>query len=309
MAHKKPDETTKGTPPNEGAVDAPRPVCGIVMPISKMDGYTEDHWKDVRSILNAAIENAGFHPRMVSEADEIGIIQREIVQNLYANEIVVCDISGRNANVMFELGLRLAFDKATVLVKDDQTPYPFDTGQIQHVQYPRDLRHPLVEAFKTSLASKIKATHAAAANPEFSTFLKHFGQFTLAKLDNKEVTRDEFLVQEIRDMRIQMTNLLKRIADGPTRGYAAPEDMLIFDSKHALRQRNSALDVLTSYFSDKNPPQAVETEQMKTLLSRLQESRKKYPNDDAFRDQIRDILDTLTVATPSTKSKGSDQPA
>jgi hypothetical protein len=34
---------------------------------------------------------------------------------------------------MFELGMRLAFDKPTVIIKDDKTDYMFDTGIIEHV--------------------------------------------------------------------------------------------------------------------------------------------------------------------------------
>jgi len=97
------------------------PVCGIVMPISSIDGCNEAHWSDVHEILTEAIEDAGFEANLVSNADDVGIIQKRIIQNLYENPIVVCDVSGKNPNVMFELGLRLAFDKPTIIVKDDRT--------------------------------------------------------------------------------------------------------------------------------------------------------------------------------------------
>ena len=58
------------------------------------------------------------------------MIHKTIVQNLYLNPIVVCDVSGKNANVMFELGLRLAFDKPTIIIKDDKTDYSFDTSVV-----------------------------------------------------------------------------------------------------------------------------------------------------------------------------------
>jgi hypothetical protein len=98
-------------------------VCGLVMPISAIDGLSEAHWKDVLSIVSDAIEKAGFIPQLVSTADDIGIIQKRIIQNLYDNPIAVVDVSAKNPNVMFELGLRLAFDKPTIIVKDDQTSY------------------------------------------------------------------------------------------------------------------------------------------------------------------------------------------
>lgn len=72
-----------------------KPVCGIVMPISTMEGYPDTHWSDVREILEEAILEAGFEPNLVSNADDVGIIQQRIIQNLYDNPIVVCDVSGK----------------------------------------------------------------------------------------------------------------------------------------------------------------------------------------------------------------------
>jgi hypothetical protein len=98
------------------------------------------HWEDVKDILIQAIESAGFEADLVSETKETTIIHKTIIHNLYNNPIVVCDVSGKNPNVMFELGIRLTFDKPTVVVKDDQINYSFDMSPIEHLTYPRDLR-------------------------------------------------------------------------------------------------------------------------------------------------------------------------
>jgi hypothetical protein len=111
-------------------------VCGIIMPISSIDGCNETHWQDVREIVDEAIQSAGFEPNLVSNAGDVGIIQKRIIQNLYENPIVICDVSGKNQNIMFELGLRLAFDKPTIIIKDDKTTYSFDTSPIEHLEYP-----------------------------------------------------------------------------------------------------------------------------------------------------------------------------
>ena len=104
-----------------------KPMCGIIMPISEIDNCSAEHWVEVQSILRDVIKSADFEPNLVSDADDVGIIQKRIVQNVYSNEIVVCDVSGKNPNVMFELGMRLAFDKPTIIIKDDFTNYSFDT--------------------------------------------------------------------------------------------------------------------------------------------------------------------------------------
>lgn len=153
----------------------PRPQCGLAMPISAIDGCDESHWQEVREMLTESIEEAGLEARLVSESDESGILHTRIVNNLYDNPLVVCDISAKNPNVMFELGLRLAFNKPTIVVKDDKTDYSFDTSPIEHLGYPRSLRYRDVFAFKQALADKVRNTyHRSLSDPNYSTFLSHF---------------------------------------------------------------------------------------------------------------------------------------
>ncbi|WP_222120538.1 hypothetical protein [Marinobacter maritimus] len=177
-------------------------VCGIVMPISSIDGCAETHWSEVLEIINEAVDDAGFEGNLVSNSDEVGIIHKRIIQNLYDNPIVVCDVSCKNPNVMFELGLRLAFDKPTIIIKDDKTSYSFDTSAIEHLEYPRDLRFSQIVEFKQKLSAKIQATFKKSTTDEnYTTFLKHFGEFKVAKIDQKEVSGQEYILEELKNLR------------------------------------------------------------------------------------------------------------
>ncbi|MDB1703574.1 hypothetical protein PMV49_16115, partial [Enterococcus casseliflavus] len=58
--------------------------CGLVMPISEIDGLNESHWSEVKSIIKDAlskIEEYEISTELVSESDNTGIIQAKIVQN------------------------------------------------------------------------------------------------------------------------------------------------------------------------------------------------------------------------------------
>ena len=193
------------------SVETKKVVCGIVMPISSIDGCSESHWNDVMEIINESIEEAGFEPNLVSNSDDVGVIQKRIIQNLYDNPIVICDVSGKNPNVMFELGIRLAFDKPTIIIKDDKTSYSFDTSPIEHLEYPRDLRFNKIQEFKIKLTDKISKTlEKANSDPQFSTFLKHFGEFKVAKIDKKEVSHQEFILDKIKSLRNLILNTNRR---------------------------------------------------------------------------------------------------
>jgi hypothetical protein len=195
--------------------------CGLIMPISSIDGCSAEHWAEVKVIIGEAVESIAesrYIVRLVSDADDIGVLQKRIVQNVYSSDIVVCDVSGKNPNVMFELGLRLAFDKPTIIVKDDKTDYSFDTGVIEHVGYPRDLRFSRIVEFKKILAAKVVSTHKAAlADPDHSTFLKNFGKFKVASLTSTEVSAERVILDSLSEIQAELAILRRRSLEPPIR--------------------------------------------------------------------------------------------
>ena len=183
-----------------------KPTCGIVMPLSAMENYPAEHWKDVREILDVVIDGEGFISNLVSNANEVTIIHSTIIQNLYSNEIVICDVSGKNPNVMFELGMRVTFDKPTIIIKDDKTDYNFDTSPIEHIEYPKDLRHNLILEFQRKLAGKLNSTYKKSkTDSHYSPYIKHFGQYKIAQLEEKEVSSNEFILKELAEINKQLS--------------------------------------------------------------------------------------------------------
>lgn len=193
--------------------------CGIIMPISAMGPYEKTHWDRVRLVLDEAITAAGYRPRLVSESEDIGVIHSRIVQNLHDDPIVVCDVSGKNANVMFELGLRLAFDKPTIVIIDDQTDYSFDTSPIEHIKYRADLRYDDVRALQKRVTEVILATiDRKAKEPDYSPFIGHFAKFKVAGLETTTVDSNQFVIQQLKDIQSE----LERIS----RSAASPREIL-----------------------------------------------------------------------------------
>jgi len=210
-----------------------RLTCGIIMPIATMSSdYTADHWSDVRYILHKAIEKAGFIPRIVSDSEESTVIHGSIINNIYNDAIVVCDVSNKNANVMFELGMRLAFNKPVVIVKDDKTDYSFDTGNIQHEPYRKDLRHSTVEKFIDDLSRKIIKTFQASQKEDYQSFLSYFGKFEVAKVENKSIAESEAIEKVLNKMTVletQIKNLNHYNQDLTTTSNIINTDNLVID--------------------------------------------------------------------------------
>jgi len=164
-------------------------ICGIIRPIAKMnDFYTFEHWNSVKDIMERAIQKAGYTPLTVSDSKGSTTIHSSIFLNLYQNEIVVCDVSNRNANVKFELGMRIAFDKPVVIIKDDKTPFSFDTSHIKHLEYPSDLRFQVIEKFIDDLANIIMETVEASKVDGYKSFLSHYAPIKVTTLEVNEVS-------------------------------------------------------------------------------------------------------------------------
>lgn len=277
------------------------PMCGIVMPISGIDGCSETHWSDVLTIVKEAISAVNFQSNLVSNADESGAIHKRIIENLYDNPIVVVDVSGKNPNVMFELGMRLAFDKPTIIIKDDKTTYSFDTSSIEHIEYPRDLRFNSIVEFKNRLGQKIKATYERSkTDPNYTTFLKHFGSFKVAKIDKKEISGQEFIIEELKSLRAEVAkiqNPVRRTA-GFIRGDSQRDRNNI-----TICLGNAPLDIIEQAKAFALTYKSVKDIQIKELSSDHTHLT-IYFSPDNERDMI-EIEDTLREMTSSYKQRSS----
>lgn len=149
-------------------------------------------------------------PQIVSDSFETDVIQRRIVHNLYENPVVVCDVSGLNPNVMFELGMRLTFMKPVVIVTDDLKRIPFDTGVIEHLAYPRDLHIHKTQEFIEQLTEKVKLLHAQVAAGKFKPFLETFGKFEVFQPSTESVPADRFIAERLEDL----TRTVRRLERG-----------------------------------------------------------------------------------------------
>ena len=239
---------------------APKQTCGLVMPISDFEGYPAGHWKDVRTIIEDALSK-DFTVSLVSERADVGVIHARIVENLFENPIIVVDVSGRNSNVMTELGIRLATDQPTVLIKDDKTPFSFDTQLIEHIPYRSDLHHGSIEEFKIELSAKVKATleEKKKHGESYSPFLKHFPKYRPKKLETVEESQQDRVERKL-DQLLKQDAIRSSSSSGP----------VIASGLLSLREKmkGAHTPTLSSRFTKTNPL----SEEMKEALRLISEN-------------------------------------
>jgi hypothetical protein len=200
-----------GSERDEGSNDK---ACGMVRPIAEMGTYSAAHWQDVHNIVEEAAKDAGFKLRLVSENEAVGIIISDIVRNLYFDPIVICDVSGRNPNVMFELGMRVAFEKPVVVITDDETPFSFDISPIKHIQYPRSLRFPLINEFKARITNAIVATLETTGDQGQRGYLQQFGPIEVTHLGSQNLDLED-IASSVLEMRRTLSQIAVNVSGAP----------------------------------------------------------------------------------------------
>lgn len=151
-------------PEHEQKQVAAQPECFVIMPIADPDGYDKGHFSKVyEDIFKPACEKSNFKPVRADEVKQTNLIHLDILQKLIDSPMAICDLSSRNPNVLFELGLRQAFDKPTVLVQENGTPKIFDIAPLRYTEYRRELRYRDVLEDQESIAQAIVATRESTA--------------------------------------------------------------------------------------------------------------------------------------------------
>ena len=191
--------------------------CFIIMPIADPEGYDKGHFKKVyEDIFKVACDNSGFHAIRADEVQQTNLIHLDILQKLIDSPMAICDLSNRNPNVLFELGLRQAFDKPTVLVQECGTPKIFDISPLRYTEYRKELRYREVLEDQNSIAEALKATKFATDNGEgINSIISLLSLSSPASLkevtDNDSAKMLQIVMSEMNELRTDFRRTLKRI--------------------------------------------------------------------------------------------------
>lgn len=135
------------------------------MPIADMDDYENGHFTRVYNhLIKPACVKAGFKPVRADDVASSNYIVIDILNKIIESDMVICDLSGRNPNVMYELGIRHAFNLPTVLIKDIKTTRIFDIQGLRCVDYNQSLRIDTVERNIESISNALIETEKANGN-------------------------------------------------------------------------------------------------------------------------------------------------
>ena len=202
---------------NSNRVSSKNNDCFIIMPISDPDDYDKGHFKKVyEDIFKVACEKSGFNAIRADEVQQTNLIHLDILQKLIDSPMAICDLSNRNPNVLFELGLRQAFDKPTVLVQECGTPKIFDISPLRYTEYRKELKYREVLEDQGLIAEALIATKNATENGEgVNSIINLLSLSSPASLkevtDNDSARMLQIVMSEMNELRTDFRRTLKRI--------------------------------------------------------------------------------------------------
>ncbi len=116
-------------------------LCFILMPFGKKasGNNTVDFDEIYHTVIQPSVVAAGLEPVRADEEMSDGIIHKPMFERLILCEYGIADLTGANANVFYELGVRHAIKPySTILIFADSTRLPFDVSFLRALGYAVD---------------------------------------------------------------------------------------------------------------------------------------------------------------------------
>ena len=201
--------------------------CFVLMPIADCDGYEKGHFAHVYDdIIKPAIDKTEYTAIRADEVKETNFIHLDILKKLIDAPIAVCDLSTRNPNVFFELGIRQAFDKPVVLIQEKGTPKIFDIAPLRYLEYSKEMKYHEVLESQKKLQEAIEATKAAEGDSgNINSIVKLMALSSPAIIPNLDNSNKEVLALDV--MRSQMNDLKMMM------------EMIVHEGRKGISRRSS----------------------------------------------------------------------
>jgi hypothetical protein len=183
-------------------------TCFIMMPISDIDPYPIGHFKRVYEyIIKPAVLKAGFQPIRADDILNTNFIAIDVIKRIVSCDMALCDLSARNPNVFYELGIRQAFNLPVTLMRDSITKRAFDIQGFRDIEYDENLRIDNVEATK-SLVCEMLINTFKNVGTEVNSLISLLGIHAAKVTSSIEISKDtEIILSALNNFGVRLNNI------------------------------------------------------------------------------------------------------
>ena len=130
----------------------------VIMPFSSTDRCTEGEWTEIyEDVFKPAIEASGYTCERALPTT--GNLIASIIESLKSSWIVLADLTDKNPNVFYELGVRHSLSKRTIIVCQNMDDIPSDLKSYWFLKYGKTKKERKI--FKSDIKRVISNIEAA----------------------------------------------------------------------------------------------------------------------------------------------------
>ncbi len=181
-------------------------------------------------VITEVANEKGLEAKRVDRDPTPGVVTTQIVQGIINATLVVADLTGKNPNVYYELGVGNSFAKPTVLLVNEPSGLPFDVRNERMIILGSD------ETLGAKAAAHARAELAAAIEAVFDPDYRVSNLVTeaaAARSLDALAPRDP-VASELSVIRDKLTELASAVdSTGWTFGYADVQQLKALLEKHA----------------------------------------------------------------------------
>lgn len=93
------------------------------------------HFDGVYTALKSTAESVGLRCRRADDIWESPAVIQDVVSLIDRARVVICDCSGRNPNVFYEIGIAHTLGREVILITQNESDIPFDLRHLRYVRY------------------------------------------------------------------------------------------------------------------------------------------------------------------------------
>jgi hypothetical protein len=103
--------------------------------------------------LKTTVEKVGLRCRRADDIWENPAVIQDVVSLIDRSRAVICDCTGRNPNVFYEIGIAHTLGRKVILITQNPADIPFDLRHLRYLPYLNNAegRKALCEALETKL--------------------------------------------------------------------------------------------------------------------------------------------------------------